>query len=565
MRSMKLVAAIARLATGMVYAQSQIDYVVETGGNNNVAAWESQASPMPFFTSGVTDGSTTVNAGEDLTWAVRVEVSGAQSGGGPGDGLPTAGAANLVFDLQLFQADGTTPVAGFGAAPLSCTTGTPGAASSKGCKPSAGGFWSSINDGDTDGNGGQIIDVLANAAFAVGIWGNGYDPAPGATDQLYRLIDPAGPDPLNAPQGPNFDYGWYPTANSRGGVDTEGSKPINTNVTTVESKLVGFGAGYKSFEAATHRAGVGIDDLSFLYYGYGAGRPLFEGQINTAGLAGGTYVLKVVPSADGNNVIHGQVDWGSATPNYGGFGSFAVKANAVVGSQVSFTVVQGTEVKGRFIYYNNSYFDGNKVAIDAAPLAGANNDDADAIDTSKVALLPGGGRSSFANWTGFDKGINGLIYDIKSPAHTPVIGDFEFVNQGKAGTGTAVVNTGTLVVWPGLGVSGADRCVISFPDNAIKEAWLKVTVKTSIGLSAADVSYWGNAPGDGGTGNTDPNIIVGSTDEIAARNNPHNSFNRAKVWDEYDYNKTSIVDATDQIYARNNPRNSFNCVKFITR
>lgn len=571
MRSVKLVAVVTLLAAGSVFAQSTITYSIETGGNNSTYQWEAKASPQPFFERGVKDGSTTVKQGEDLTWAIGVTVSGTHTGGGPGSGKDAFGAANLVFDLQLFQADGSTPVTGFGAAPLTCSSGTPGVAGAKACKPSGMGFWSSINDGDTDhptNPSNQVIDTLANAAFAWGIYAIDYlPPAPGAT--LYRLIDGAGADPINAPQGPNFDYGWYPTSNGRGGVDTEGSKPINTGVTTVDSALVGFGAGYKSYDATSHRAGVGLDDLG-IDYGYGADGVVFEGQLNTTGLPQGTYILKVVPSADGNNILHGDISWDSATPNYGGAGSFAVKANAVAGSQVAFTVVPGfATVASRSIFYNQSYYDGNKIAIDAAPLAGANNDDADAIDTSKTALLPGGGGATFANWTGYNKGINGLIYDIKDVAagHTMAASDFEFVNQGKAGTASTLITTGmTFATQANTPVAGTTRCIITFANDSIKNAWLKVTIKstTGVGLAAADVSYWGNVVGEGGTGNTMPNLIVNATDEGDARTHPHSTFGRALVWDEWDFNKDSIVNATDQGITRPYTT-TFTCVKQITR
>ncbi len=219
----------------------------------------------------------------------------------------------------------------------------------------------------------------------------------------------------------------------------------------------------------------------------------------------------------------------------------------------------------RHIFYNNSFFDGNRSGIDADPIAGANNDDADAIDTSKQPLLVGAGACTFINWTGYDKGINGLIYDIPNPAHTATVDDFEFVNQGRMGTDTTVIVPNELLVQPGLGENGSDRVIITFADGTVKNCWLKVTIKESVRPAGRDVSYWGNAVGDGGGGNTWPNITVGATDELSARNYPHNTLNRAKVWDEYDYNKDSLVNATDQLIVRNNIKTTFTCVKYITR
>ncbi|MBI4581553.1 MAG: hypothetical protein HY718_17780, partial [Planctomycetes bacterium] len=402
MRTVKLMGLMALLAGGMAYGASQVVYTVETGGNNQSTLWE--ANQAPSFLSGVTDGSTTLTQGQNLTWAVRVSCGGLhENPGGAGDGSVGFGAANLVFDLQVYEADGTTPVI-LDAAPLGCDpggTGVPGTPGVKNCAPTGKGYWSSINDGDQDGSRGTILnapDLLANAAFAIAIHNQSSAPA-----QLRSLIDPVSP----TPSGPNFDYGWYPTGNGRGGIDIAGTKTISTTVSGL-SGLVGFGAGMKSYEFTNYRPGVGRFRVIGLTPGFGANigsdplnptadeRPLFEGQINTTGLAPATYVLKVIPSADGTNIIHGNVVWNSTTADYGGFGSFAVKANqvhALPAAGVAFTVNPPeavTEIVARKLFYNQSFYDGNKVAIDPAPIAGANNDDADAIDN--------GGLFATVNW-----------------------------------------------------------------------------------------------------------------------------------------------------------------------
>ena len=70
-------------------------------------------------------------------------------------------------------------------------------------------------------------------------------------------------------------------------------------------------------------------------------------------------------------------------------------------------------VVGRHIFYNQSAFDGSNAAIQTT-VAGVNNDDEDARDTSKVALLPGAGAATWANITGYDKGINGIMIDLST-------------------------------------------------------------------------------------------------------------------------------------------------------
>jgi hypothetical protein len=542
-------------------------YTLETGGDSHTYQWEAKASPQPFFTSGVTDNSTSVEPGGDLTWAVRVTVGGVhQDPGGAGDGLEPLGAANLGFDLGLFQADGVTPVQ-LGAAPLACSSGTPGMPGAKQCRPAAGGFWSSINDGDSDNPNdpnSQVLDTMANAAFAWGIHAGEYPPAPGA--QLFRLIDPL--------PGPCFDAGWYPDANGRSGTDLANTQPIDTTINNPDwaGKIVGFTAGYSSYEYTNCRPGVGMDWVASSVPGFGVDRPLFEGQINTAGLFPGTYVLKVIPNASTTRILHGNVVWDRLTPDYGGWSEFGVPANQATGSSITFAVLDPctcASVVARCIFYNKSYFDGNKVAIDMAPIAGANNDDADAIDTSKTPLMPGGGRAVFANWTGYVKGINGLIYDILGVpmGKTIAASDFEFVNQGKAGTSSVVVTSAALITQANTPVTGMTRCIITFPDGSLTNCWLKVTVKTTTGLVAPDVSYWGNAVGDTGVGNTSSRILVNASDEVMCRW-PYtlNALRRATVTNPSDLNKDSLVNSNDEVLCRPPyTTNAFNCVRMITR
>jgi hypothetical protein len=59
-----------------------------------------------------------------------------------------------------------------------------------------------------------------------------------------------------------------------------------------------------------------------------------------------------------------------------------------------------SEVIGRHIFYNQSAYDGNNAGIQTT-VAGANNDDNDAIDTSKAALLPGV-AATWNNITGYE-------------------------------------------------------------------------------------------------------------------------------------------------------------------
>jgi hypothetical protein len=74
-------------------------------------------------------------------------------------------------------------------------------------------------------------------------------------------------------------------------------------------------------------------------------------------------------------------------------------------------------ISNRLVFYNRSAWDGND--------AGANAADDAAIATDKSALLAGS-KATFANYTSYSRGLNGIMVDIANLAGTPQLGDFEF-------------------------------------------------------------------------------------------------------------------------------------------
>jgi hypothetical protein len=239
-------------------------------------------------------------------------------------------------------------------------------------------------------------------------------------------------------------------------------------------------------------------------------------------------------------------------------------------------------VAGRHIFYNQSSYDGSNAAIQPT-IAGVNNDDEDARDTSKVALLPGAGAATWANITGYDKGINGIMIDLSTGVDhsgltlANVANNFIFkVGNNNTPANWAVAPApNALSVIAGGGVSGSDRVVITWTTGAITKKWLEVavlpTAQTGLAatamtvdpdgpgaatpVAAGDVFFFGNAVGGSGDGDTATAAPTNASDELGARNNPHNLANPALVTDAYDYNKNRFVDANDQLIARNNPTN----------
>src|SRR5207248_7656259 len=113
-----------------------------------------------------------------------------------------------------------------------------------------------------------------------------------------------------------------------------------------------------------------------------------------------------------------------------------------------------------------------------------------------------------------------------------------------------------VVARPGAGAGGSTRIEITWPDGAIKNEWLQVTVKAdaATGLPATDVFYFGNAIGE--SGNSTADAIVNTADELAARSDPHNFMNAATITNAHDFNRDGRVDATDQLLARINGTNA---------
>jgi hypothetical protein len=201
-----------------------------------------------------------------------------------------------------------------------------------------------------------------------------------------------------------------------------------------------------------------------------------------------------------------------------------------------------TQITGRHIFYNDSFFDD----------ATFGNDDDTAIDPTKSALLPGQDAAK-ANYISYTRGINGIMVDIAGTTQPIELTDFQFHDMGRDGTSeTAAPAPDTFSVRAGEGVGGSDRVTFIWDATGgavFDTTWLRVTVGTSLGLPAEDVFYFGSAPGEGSGGAA---AEVDGSDEIGARNNPHAFGSFADVDDPWDYNKDRLVDGTDQIFARNN-------------
>jgi len=102
----------------------------------------------------------------------------------------------------------------------------------------------------------------------------------------------------------------------------------------------------------------------------------------------------------------------------------------------------------------------------------------------------------------------------------------------------------------------SDRVKLIFPDDSIKNTWLRVSVlaNANTGIGANDVFYFGNAIGDMNAGNVGSPIIVrtNATDTSVVRQNQSTATNSVGVTSLYDLNKDGRVNLTDTSIVRQN-------------
>lgn len=261
--------------------------------------------------------------------------------------------------------------------------------------------------------------------------------------------------------------------------------------------------------------------------------------------------------------ISGEVDWelrqvevGMGTQTlrwrYAKDSSIARGEDAGWLDQVRFTATPAT-VAGRHVFYNHSAWD----SFDAA--ANPMDDAAMAID--KAALLPGG-TATFANYTSYSKGLNGIMVDIAGLRGFPEGNDFSFKsgNSSAPATWDPAPEPLEISVRSGAGVDGSDRVTLVWRDNdlnglveanqAVARQWLQVTVKAggNTGLAEDDVFYFGNAPGE--VGNSPADAMVDTTDVLASFYG-QTAANGASVTSNLDFNRDRVVDTTDVLLAFN--------------
>ncbi|MCH8046032.1 MAG: pre-peptidase C-terminal domain-containing protein [Planctomycetes bacterium] len=206
-------------------------------------------------------------------------------------------------------------------------------------------------------------------------------------------------------------------------------------------------------------------------------------------------------------------------------------------------------VVARHIFYNNSRFDGYDPAINAA--------DDSAIAPDKQPLL-NDEPAELANYTSFVSGINGIMVDVQNLADADDVNARQFVfrvgNTNDPDTWPLAPPPSRVTVREGAGINGSDRIVVTWPDGAIANTWLQITLRATIdtGLTEPDVFYVGNVVGDTGLGNQPDLVLVDQADRAATRSNSRSFFSPAPIDFPFDFNRDGLVDGVDRAIVRAN-------------
>jgi hypothetical protein len=209
--------------------------------------------------------------------------------------------------------------------------------------------------------------------------------------------------------------------------------------------------------------------------------------------------------------------------------------------------VPSVQVVGRHVFYNNSRFDGSNSAINA--------DDDLAIAPDKQALL-GDAPAEFANYTTYIHGINGIMVDVEILPDAGNVDAGQFVfrmgNTNEPNTWPLAPSPSLVSVRQGAGLNNSDRIVVTWPDGAITNTWLQVSLLATIetGLAEPDVFLLGNAIGDAGLGNPADRVLVDEVDRAATRSNPRHFASPAPIDFPFDFNRDTLVDSIDRAIVR---------------
>ena len=175
------------------------------------------------------------------------------------------------------------------------------------------------------------------------------------------------------------------------------------------------------------------------------------------------------------------------------------------------------------------------------------------LATDKTALLPGQ-SSTFANYTNYSRGLNGLVIDVTGLPATvtdaQLAASLQFANWNGIAAAGFVALPGAAVPTVAIiagGVAGSTRVSITFPSNTVQNTWLRVTLVANANtrLAANDVFYFGNVIGELDFGNTATRLRVNGQDAALILANQSPGANTAAVTNKFDLDRNGRVNGQD--------------------
>jgi hypothetical protein len=158
------------------------------------------------------------------------------------------------------------------------------------------------------------------------------------------------------------------------------------------------------------------------------------------------------------------------------------------------------------------------------------------------------------------------MVDLAGPRGTIGADDFVFRigNNNDSASWPTLGTIPSVSVRAGAGTNGSDRITLVWPDGAIAQTWLQVTVlaTANTGLALPDVFYFGNAIGE--VGNATANAIISSADEALIRLNFTIGFGTVPVTSPYDIDKNRFVQGSDAALSRANQNSAFTALRLIS-
>jgi hypothetical protein len=253
----------------------------------------------------------------------------------------------------------------------------------------------------------------------------------------------------------------------------------------------------------------------------------------------GTY--QQIGVVDGSDIIYTDTSLASGTQYF-----YRLQASGAAGASEYSNEASATpplpQVLGEFLFYNQSEFDGRN--------GNSNVVDGFAEAPDKLPLKPGE-TATFANYSTYSKGLNGIGIDITNWDGSITEDDYTFMvgNSNDPSSWQPAPEPVLVTQYPGFGVNGSIRLEVVWDNNAIQNEWLQVTLKANAntGLAADDVFYFGNAIGETGNSLTDAAVDVA---DVQAVQNNHTAA--ATIANPYDFNRDKVVDETDEAIAQAN-------------